>query len=124
MSLTTDERPDTFGFVTEEVTCKVLNVPPRKLQRYREQGGGPPFYKFSQSIRYRIPEVLEWASTQRRLTTTGHRRPRPPEPVASPTVSAAALEQPIKRKPGWPLGRKRGQRKAKPAPASTAAAAE
>ena len=133
MSLTT-EKPepqasrltDAVGFVVEDVISQVLHVPPRKLQRWRELGEGPPFYKFNMSVRYRLPEVLEWAATQRRLSTTGHRRKPPAPAAAEPVVAAPApiatlpAEQPRKKR-GWPKGKPRGPRKA---PTMHAGAAE
>ena len=114
---------DTVGFVTEDVVCKVLGVPRRKTQRWREEGAGPFFYKFGQSIRYRLSEVLAWAETQRHAVTPPEyqRRPtRPTSPSPAP-VAAATPEQPPKRKRGWPKGKPRGPRKA---PTPTSAAAE
>jgi Helix-turn-helix domain len=126
MSLTVDERPlakpaltDAVGFVTEDVVCQVLGVPRRKTQRWREEGAGPFFYKFGQSIRYRLSEVLAWAETQRHAMTPPEYQRRPPASTSPAPIAAATAEQPAKRKRGWPKGKPRGPRKA-----PTSAAAE
>jgi len=127
MSLTIDEKSgaraaltDATGFVVEAVVCDVLQVPPRKLQRWREQGGGPPYFKFNQSVRYRLAEVLAWAETQRHTTTPPEYQRRAPASTSPAPIAVAPSEQPKKRR-GWPKGRKRGPR---PAPTPTSAAAE
>jgi hypothetical protein len=114
---------DAVGFVTEVVVCKVLGVPRRKTQRWRAEGGGPPFYKFNMSVRYRLAEVLAWAETQRHtMTPPEYQRRAPVSASPSPApVAAATPEQPPKRKRGWPKGKPRGPRKA---PTPTSAAAE
>jgi hypothetical protein len=134
MSLSVDERPptqsaltDKVDFVTEDVAGQALGgeedpISPRTMQRWREEGKGPPFYKLGQSIRYRLSEVLAWAATQRHTMTPPEYQRRPPaatSPSPAP-IAVAPAEQPAKRKRGWPLGRKRGPRKA-PTPTPSAA---
>jgi DNA-binding transcriptional MerR regulator len=52
-------------FLSEEEAARTLNVKPRKLQYWRQEGGGPPIYKFNQAVRYRLSELLAWAAEQR-----------------------------------------------------------
>jgi len=100
----------TSKFVDEDVVADVTGRSVRTVQRWRAEGTGPVYYKFGQAVRYTIADLMAWAEAHRRHSTA--------EPVPAPAVAA---EQPIKRKRGWPLGRKRGPRKA---PTPTAAAAE
>jgi hypothetical protein len=118
MSLTIiDETPaaraaatDPLDFVGEKEAARSLKLSVRKMQRWRETGGGPVYHKFGQAVRYTRGDLMTWAAAQRRHSTA--------EPVPAPAIAA---EQPVKRKRGWPKGRKRGPRKA---PATTSAAAE
>jgi hypothetical protein len=116
MSLTTiDEKPaarsvptNTLDFIDEVEVARILGVSLRTVQRMRELGGGPIYFKFRQAVRYTLSDVRPWVEAHRRHSTA--------EPVPAPAVAA---EQPVKRKRGWPLGRKRGPRKV-----PTSAAAE
>ena len=51
-------------FLVEDEAARVINVNQRKLQYWRQNGGGPAFYKFNQAVRYRLSELLAWAETQ------------------------------------------------------------
>lgn len=53
-------------FVNEVEAARVLNVAPRKFPYWRQVGGGPPFYKFGQAVRYKLSDLLTWADAQRR----------------------------------------------------------
>jgi hypothetical protein len=53
-------------FLSEAEAARTPNIRPRKLQYWRQDGGGPPVYKFNQAVRYKRSELLAWAEAQRR----------------------------------------------------------
>lgn len=38
---------------------------PRSLQRWRSNGGGPPYYRIGHAIRYRLSDVLAFEAAAR-----------------------------------------------------------
>ena len=56
-------------FVDERTLADLLCMPVRTLQDWRARGNGPPFYKFGKSVRYRVPEVVNWLDEQRKAST-------------------------------------------------------
>jgi hypothetical protein len=60
---------DAAVFVNEIEAARILNVAPRKFQYWRQNGGGPAYFKFGQAVRYRLPDLLAWADSQCRRST-------------------------------------------------------
>jgi hypothetical protein len=57
-----------FGDVS--VAAKVLDVSPSFLNKLRMTGDGPPYVKFGASVRYILPQLLPWAMTHARTSTS------------------------------------------------------
>jgi hypothetical protein len=47
-----------------------LRVAVRTLQSWRHRGGGPPFRKYGELVRYHGGDVLAWDASRRRRTTS------------------------------------------------------
>ena len=57
-------------FLTERETAELLRVSARTLQRWRLTGDGPPFCAFGGRRLYACADVMSWAMTQRRRSTS------------------------------------------------------
>ena len=57
-------------YLNTKQAARYLGVSPKKLHRLRTEGGGPAYYKFGKSVRYRREDLDEWAGTRRRLSTS------------------------------------------------------
>ena len=57
-------------YLNAEQAAKYLGVSRKKLDRLRTDGGGPAYYKFGSSVRYRREDLDEWARPMRRLSTS------------------------------------------------------
>ncbi len=53
------------GFIDESQAADFLCQSVRTIQKWRETGFGPKFYKSGRSVRYRRRELLEWAEARR-----------------------------------------------------------
>ena len=62
-----DAKPN---YVTEHAVADLLGLSVRTLQKMRVNGDGPPFYKFGRRVLYDTEEVLNWAATRRRTSTS------------------------------------------------------
>ena len=58
------------GFMKTAQVAAYLGLSPRTLESYRSRGGGPPFYVMGSVVRYLLSDVLKWASTRRRNSTS------------------------------------------------------
>ena len=58
------------GFMNTEQVAAYLGLSPRTLESYRSRGGGPPFYVLGSVVRYLLSDVVKWASTRRRNSTS------------------------------------------------------
>ena len=58
------------GYLNTLQAAKYLGVNRKKLDRLRSEGGGPAYYKFGSSVRYRLEDLEEWARPRRRLSTS------------------------------------------------------
>lgn len=58
------------GFIDETHAADFLSQSVRTIQKWRVSGFGPSFYKSGRSIRYRRRELLAWADTRRRKSTS------------------------------------------------------
>ncbi len=52
-------------FFTTSEAAALLMLSPRTLDRYRETGKGPPFFRMGTSIRYARSDLMEWAWARR-----------------------------------------------------------
>jgi hypothetical protein len=57
-------------FMKEEAAAALLNLSIRTLQGYRHKGGGPRYHKFGRSVRYARADLLAWARSNRRRSTS------------------------------------------------------
>jgi hypothetical protein len=57
-------------FIDVAEAAKRLGVSPSFLNKARLTGDGPPFAKFSKSVRYHWPRVQEWAESRMRRSTS------------------------------------------------------
>ena len=55
-----------------EIVARILGVSISFLNKARMNGGGdgPPYVKFGRNVRYSIPEVLAWAASRSRTSTS------------------------------------------------------
>ena len=64
------EMNESTGFMKTSQVAAYLGLSPRTLESYRTRGIGPVFYVFGGVVRYLLSDVLKWASTRRRNSTS------------------------------------------------------
>ena len=64
------EMNENTGFMKTAQVAAYLGLSQRTLESYRSRGGGPPFYVLGSVVRYLLSDVLKWASTRRRNSTS------------------------------------------------------
>ncbi len=57
-------------FMPQRAVAALLGVSERTLERWRLEGTGPDFRKFSRRVMYAKCDVLAWADSQRRTSTS------------------------------------------------------
>jgi len=57
-------------FMPQRAVSEMLGVSERSLERWRLQGGQIPFRKFGRRVLYSRADVLAWADSQRRTSTS------------------------------------------------------
>lgn len=57
-------------FIPTKAVAKLTGRSPRTIEKDRLTGFGPPFYKFGRRVLYRADEVLEWANSCKRRSTS------------------------------------------------------
>jgi hypothetical protein len=57
-------------YLPTPTAAKRINVSPRTLEKWRTQGGGPPFHKFGGKVLYAEGDLEAWAAAQRRVSTS------------------------------------------------------
>lgn len=65
-------------YLTEKNLAARWNITIKTLQRWRWQGGGPPFLKFGGNVRYALNDILNYENLNR-FFSTSERSPRPDE---------------------------------------------
>jgi DNA-binding transcriptional MerR regulator len=58
---------------TENQEAERLGLSVRTLQAWRQNGGGPPFFKIGAAVRYNPTQVDDWLSAHARTNTAGGR---------------------------------------------------
>ncbi|HSL83242.1 MAG TPA: helix-turn-helix domain-containing protein [Thermoanaerobaculia bacterium] len=53
-------RHDDLPLLNQDQAAEALAVPPRTLERWRYQGGGPPFVRVGRHVRYRLRDLCQW----------------------------------------------------------------
>ena len=74
------EMDENICFMKTEQVAAHVGLSPRTLESYRTRGMGPVFYVLgSRMVRYLLSDVVKWASTRRRHSTSddGLCRPAP-----------------------------------------------
>ena len=64
------EMNENTGFMKTSQVAAYLGLSPRTLESYRTRGVGPPFYVIGSVVRYLLSDVLKWASSRRRNSTS------------------------------------------------------
>lgn len=59
-----------FRMLRARAVAEMLGVSESWLEQIRLKGGGPPYFKFGKSVRYRIEDVEAWVAAQRRVSTS------------------------------------------------------
>jgi excisionase family DNA binding protein len=49
--------------LTQQQVAEMLQVSVRTLERWRQNGSGPPFVKVGRSPRYRLADIERWLET-------------------------------------------------------------
>jgi predicted DNA-binding transcriptional regulator AlpA len=62
--------PSSLIFLDQTAAADLLGLSPRTLERFRLEGTGPPFHKFGRRVRYALSDIEEWASAQKRTSTS------------------------------------------------------
>ena len=66
-------------FLTTAQASSHLSISRRTLERWRVDGGGPPYIKLGQLVRYSVEDLNSWTSDARRISTSDpgpeHRQP-------------------------------------------------
>jgi Helix-turn-helix domain len=57
-------------FMTVIEAAAFLRISPVTLGRWRIEGHGPPFCKFGKRVLYECGDVIAWANTRKRLSTS------------------------------------------------------
>jgi hypothetical protein len=85
LSRTPRAAPDEH-FMTEKEAAALLSMSVRSLQGFRYRGGGPRYCKFGRSVRYTRADLITWARTSRRNSTSD------PGPRSEPGEEDAAAD--------------------------------
>ena len=60
-----------FELIDEDRAAEVVDLTDRTLQKYRQQGGGPPFIRVSsRCIKYRRIDLRRWSEDRLRSSTS------------------------------------------------------
>lgn len=63
-------------FLTESELSKRWGIPKKTFQRWRWQGGGPPFVKFGGNVRYAMSDITNYEKLNR-FFSTSEKSPKP-----------------------------------------------
>jgi len=79
---------ETVTLLTSREVARRLSCSERKVERFRETGGGPPFVKFGASVRYPAEALARWIEANTRLSTSE------PAPTRHKARAAPGASQP------------------------------
>jgi hypothetical protein len=65
-----EHSPDSDGFAPQEPVALFLGLSVRTMERLRLEGRGPVYRKFGRRVLYQWRDVLAWADSQRRTSTS------------------------------------------------------
>jgi len=65
-----DPLPTAESFLTQREAACLLRLSERTLERWRVAGDGPPFRAFGRRKLYGRRDLIEWADTRRRRSTS------------------------------------------------------
>lgn len=65
-----EDATPTALYITEKELSEWINVPVKTLQRWRWQGGGPPYAKFGGNVRYATSDILKYEKQSRHYSTS------------------------------------------------------
>lgn len=68
--------PFPFRVVSEAELAEWTGNSKRFWQQKRADGSGPPFFKVGGTVRYALPDVIEWLENRRRHSTAEHHAAR------------------------------------------------
>lgn len=57
-------------YITTREAAEFLGLSVATLNKWRVIGLGPAYFKLGKAVRYRLSELEEWASSQRKLNTS------------------------------------------------------
>ena len=63
-------RMEPMMLMSQTQLARRLEVSRRTLERWRVEGGGPPFLKVGRGVRYDDNDLAAWIAAQRRLSTS------------------------------------------------------
>lgn len=63
-------------YMPQAVAAEFLGLSPKTLERFRVEGRGPSFLKLGRRVMYSRDDLVKWAESQRRMSTSD-----PGEPV-------------------------------------------
>jgi excisionase family DNA binding protein len=55
---------DPLQIISPEQLSQILGVPEKTLERWRNHGTGPPFFRAGRHVRYRRDDVAKWIEQQ------------------------------------------------------------
>jgi predicted DNA-binding transcriptional regulator AlpA len=65
-----DQFTGSATFLSVKQTAGLLGISSVTLARWRIEGSGPPFCKFGRAVRYERAELLAWARSRARTSTS------------------------------------------------------
>jgi hypothetical protein len=60
-------------FLNTKEAAAWLGLAPNTLEKWRVQGGGPPYRKHGRYVRYHLEDLTAWSEAQKRRSTSDER---------------------------------------------------
>jgi excisionase family DNA binding protein len=60
-------------FLTTKEAAAWLGLTRNTLEKWRVQGGGPPYRKHGRYVRYHLDDLVEWSEASKRRSTSDER---------------------------------------------------
>jgi hypothetical protein len=67
---TNKQHLDLSPLLTAKEAGRLLKVSLSWLAKSRMRGDGPPYIRVGRSIRYALPDLIQWKNSRRRLSTS------------------------------------------------------